>query len=722
MVGSGHGQHPTGRDRLRLEDTVLSTTRRWSEAGPDGLADGTLELRAYRVPEAVRGEFWGFPYAAGMISTEKSHDALYGYWEVALRVDSLGKGQHFAMWLLPQDNSWPPEIDLLEIVHGDPKGGDAPLTQWFNNAHGSSRGLEVDRVDSPRDWHTVGFEWTAQTMRWLYDGVVVREQPNYVNKPMYFLASWEVGGKWPGDPNDTSPWPAQVELDYVKYFAPKGGASEPGAPAGYTLTWKDDFNTPSIGVEAGKNFAPYFVDWGVRHLAGNEDEAIKVADGELARGGLRTYGEALAATGVYGDRPFFHHYTQPGAVAPAPNPQPPSAPQPGPAPAPAPSPTPTPAPSPTPAPQPAGKAGTVAIVASGEADGGGANNGPHPRFDLLVDGKTVAASIAVTAAKDKGQWQTIEVATGLDLAQAKTIGIKFTNDWANWKPGVGVINGEDRNLWIDKLVIAGKTFEAESGLFRYAGGGTAKTGELLASNGTLEIDVAGKIAGGAPQPGPAPAPSPTPTPAPSPAPAPQPAGKAGTVAIVASGEADGGGANNGPHPRFDLLVDGKTVAASIAVTAAKDKGQWQTIEVATGLDLAQAKTIGIKFTNDWANWKPGVGVINGEDRNLWIDKLVIAGKTFEAESGLFRYAGGGTAKTGELLASNGTLEIDVAGRIGATGTVARAAKGPALDPASILDSGPALPIDGPAFRGHGEANEIAGLGLPFRPDLETLVG
>lgn len=79
----------------------MSPTTNWTATGPDGVADGTLQLRAYPVPESVRGDFWGFPYAAGMISTEKSHEALYGYWEVALQVDSLGKGQHFAMWLLP---------------------------------------------------------------------------------------------------------------------------------------------------------------------------------------------------------------------------------------------------------------------------------------------------------------------------------------------------------------------------------------------------------------------------------------------------------------------------------------------------------------------------------------------------------------------------------------------------------------------------------------------
>lgn len=422
----------------------------------------------------------------------------------------------------------------MEIVGTDPASGQGALSQWFNNAHGSGRGLEVDAVASPAAWHKVGFEWTPSVMRWFYDGALIREQPNYVNKPMYFLASWEVGGKWPGDPNGSTSWPAQIELDYVKYLAAKPGSTEAGAPNGYELAWKDDFNSPSIGVGGGKNWSPYFADWGVRHLAGNEDEAIKVADGETGRSGGSTYGQLLASTGQFGTGPFFHVYTKPGT------------PQPGPAPVPTPS------------------------------QGGGT---PPPPFA---------------------------------------------------------------------------------------------------------------------------------------------AGKVGAVSIVASGDPDGGGAHGGPFPKLLLLVDGKPVAGPTSVTADHAKGQWQTLTVETGLDLAKARTIGIQFTNDWANWKPGQGVVNGEDRNLWVDKIVVGGKAFEAESGIFRYASGGSAKGGELLASNGTLELDVAGRIGTSGSAAKAGQGRALDPASLLDDTPA--IDGPAFRGHGEANEIGASSLPYRPDLEVLLG
>ena len=78
--------------------------------------NGALALRAYQVPTNLRSRFWGFPYVAGMISGEGQYAQRYGYWEVRLRLENVGQGLHFAVWLLPTDGSWPPEIDLLEVV------------------------------------------------------------------------------------------------------------------------------------------------------------------------------------------------------------------------------------------------------------------------------------------------------------------------------------------------------------------------------------------------------------------------------------------------------------------------------------------------------------------------------------------------------------------------------------------------------------------------------
>lgn len=202
------------------------------------VSSGALAMRAYPVPSSVRNEFiaygWpqGAPYAAGGIFGSLSHTQTYGYYEVRLRVNSITRGQHFALWLLQDDLAWPPEIDMLEVigenpqfyhttVHGEGPNGSDPTTS-FKLLPGGGSGA----------WHTYGFLWTPESMRFFVDGqeYFLRENygegaeigtlPNFVNKPMYLLATWEMASYWPGDPDNTTVWPAEVELDYVRIYKP----------------------------------------------------------------------------------------------------------------------------------------------------------------------------------------------------------------------------------------------------------------------------------------------------------------------------------------------------------------------------------------------------------------------------------------------------------------------------------------------------------------------
>lgn len=441
------------------------------DMGPDGLRDGTLALRAYRLPEEARSEFWGFPNAAGMLSTQNSHSQTYGYWEAAFRINSLEKGMHLALWLMPADNSWPPEIDILEIVNNDPNGSDGQLGEWGSNVHGGGGGLQFDQVSDWQGWHKVGLEATPTSLRWFYDGVLVREEANFIHKSMYFLTTWEIGSRWSGAPDQDLTTPGEIEFDYVRAYQAKPGANEAGAPEGYALTWSDDFNQPSVGTDADDNFAPYFTGWGVRHLAGNGDQTIKVADDERAKSGTKTYGQALAETGLYGDDPSFHDYRTPADVPTLPVSPPPVA-------------TPFVPPSP-----PVAEVTEVAVTVSGDAAGSAGTGGPEARFVLLVDGVRTGSAATVTASHEEGLWQTISFDAGIDLSGAATIGVEFINDWANWKPGIGVIDGQDRNLYLDHIQFGDTTLQAEEGRFSYASGGGARGTQLLASNGTLNFEL-----------------------------------------------------------------------------------------------------------------------------------------------------------------------------------------------------------------------------------------
>lgn len=207
-------------DAERLADgrtvgEVLRSDGRWG-SGPAFLHDvagGILKLRAFPLRAVDQPAFRGFPFVASMLSGERLFAQRYGYWETRLRVARLGRGHHLAVWLLPSDGSWPPEIDIMEVVGQEP-------AKFHAAAHGTGGGLSwYAAPNGAVGWHTFGFEWTSTTMRWTCEGRIVREQPNFVtDKEFYFLISWEIGSEWPGPTDASTPWPGEIELDYVRIY------------------------------------------------------------------------------------------------------------------------------------------------------------------------------------------------------------------------------------------------------------------------------------------------------------------------------------------------------------------------------------------------------------------------------------------------------------------------------------------------------------------------
>lgn len=173
---------------------------------------GKLILSTY--PNPVPNDFDGLPYLASMISGQDLHRQRYGYWEVRFRASRIPSGHHFAIWLLPDTYSWPPEIDLVEIVASEPG-------VFFANTHGiEAPAISAYKPDAPSGWHTIGFEWTEDEMVWRLDDKEVRRHPASISDGIkfYFLASFEIGGKWPGPVQKDAQWPGRFEIDYLRIY------------------------------------------------------------------------------------------------------------------------------------------------------------------------------------------------------------------------------------------------------------------------------------------------------------------------------------------------------------------------------------------------------------------------------------------------------------------------------------------------------------------------
>ncbi len=191
-------------------------------------ADGTLKLYGRPTPDDLETQF-EFPYLGGMVSGENMHAQRYGYWEVRLRPNNISTGHHLALWLIPSDHSWPPEIDMLEVIGSNPANPSDAQNFFFNSILSQPNNDEITRIIPPRGrdaWYTVGFLWDEDTMRWFLDGEEVRQRPSLkTDKELYFLISPEIGGHWVGDPTAGTTWPMEVEVDYVRVYQDpsKGG-------------------------------------------------------------------------------------------------------------------------------------------------------------------------------------------------------------------------------------------------------------------------------------------------------------------------------------------------------------------------------------------------------------------------------------------------------------------------------------------------------------------
>jgi beta-glucanase (GH16 family) len=115
--------------------------------------------------------------------------------------------------MLPADQTWPPEIDIMESI-GDP--GTVYASIHSTNAPAFTQSVSLARGG----FHTFAVSWDAQRIEWFVDGapVATRSTPADMNKPMFLLANLAVGGAWPGAPDTSTRFPAALSIRYIRAY------------------------------------------------------------------------------------------------------------------------------------------------------------------------------------------------------------------------------------------------------------------------------------------------------------------------------------------------------------------------------------------------------------------------------------------------------------------------------------------------------------------------
>jgi len=198
----------------------------WYQPGNVLLEGGKLILRAKE--ETVSSpDGKAYRYTSGMVTTGRDTYDLsaepkatfkHVYVEMRARVPA-SQGLWPAFWLLPADQESKPEIDVMEML------GDNPYEVHMNFHYLDEQGDEnragyTWTSPEPLDgWHVFAHDWQPGALTWYVDGVKHSHLNEYIpDEPMYLIANLAVGGDWPGAPDDSTTFPSDFEIDYIRVW------------------------------------------------------------------------------------------------------------------------------------------------------------------------------------------------------------------------------------------------------------------------------------------------------------------------------------------------------------------------------------------------------------------------------------------------------------------------------------------------------------------------
>lgn len=192
---------------------------------------------------ARKEDYHGKGYTSAKLKTRGLFSQKYGRFEFYARLPA-GKGYWPAVWMMPEQavyGSWAAsgEIDVMENRGANPGkvfgtihfGGMYP-----HNTRSHSPGFTFPSGDSVVKFHLYALEWTTNTISWYVDNHLYQTQTNWwsssnpenpgdrnpypapFNQPFYIIMNLAVGGDFGGNPDDTSVFPGEMQVKYVRAY------------------------------------------------------------------------------------------------------------------------------------------------------------------------------------------------------------------------------------------------------------------------------------------------------------------------------------------------------------------------------------------------------------------------------------------------------------------------------------------------------------------------
>ena len=291
-------------------------SQNWEHQVFGGLGSGNNELQYYTDrPEnsyvsggylhivALEEQYEGYDYTSARLHSAGRQDFLYGKMEARIKIPG-GQGYWPAFWMMPTDwayGGWAAsgQIDILEAVkkldyiRGSVHyGGEYPDNRNSFGDYREGRGPRATIFSD--DFHIYTIEWEPWEFRWYVDGnhYYTRTYTGWwvdtaawndlapFDEEFHFILNVAIGGNWPGDPDESTVFPQEMLVDYVRVSkvpntdptititSPLNGANPPAGTITIEASASDSDGTiDRVRFFAGSTFlgedntAPYSINW-----------------------------------------------------------------------------------------------------------------------------------------------------------------------------------------------------------------------------------------------------------------------------------------------------------------------------------------------------------------------------------------------------------------------------------------------------------------------------
>ena len=208
-----------GEAEIYMDADYAGTGKAALGINPFGIDKGILSITAAPTPEAAKPHLGNAAYTSGLLTTKFTFAQEYGYFEMSAKLPT-GQGIWPAFWLLPTDNSWPPELDVFETLGRD-------VDTVFLTSHGVDANGKHTQSQSMvnldyTQWHTYGADWGPDKITYYIDGQAVATQAtpdSMKGKNMYMLIDLAVGGGGWAGAYDATTGTQQMQVDFVRAYA-----------------------------------------------------------------------------------------------------------------------------------------------------------------------------------------------------------------------------------------------------------------------------------------------------------------------------------------------------------------------------------------------------------------------------------------------------------------------------------------------------------------------